>query len=165
LLDEDLAVMYGVETKVLVRAVKRNRERFPSDFMFQISKGKFENLRFHSGTSSSWGGRRYPPYVFTEHGVAMLSSILRSAKAAQVNIAIMRAFIRLRQTLASHGELAAKVAELERRIEGHDAGIRTLLEAIRQLMAPSDKARRPIGFRVEEAAPRYRVRQSAQRGK
>ncbi len=158
LLDEDLAAMYGVETKGLVRAVKRNHERFPGDFMFQLSEGEFENLRFHFGTSSSWGGRRYLPYAFTEHGVAMLSSVLRSSRAVQVNIAIMRAFVRLRQTLALHKELAATVAELERKIESHDEGIRTLFDAIRQLMAPPGKKRRTIGFRVEEARPRYRVR-------
>jgi hypothetical protein len=163
LLDEDLAAMYGVETKVLVRAVKRNHERFPSDFMFQISDGEFENLRFHFGTSSSWGGRRYPPYAFTEHGVAMLSSVLRSARAVQVNIAIMRAFVRLRQTLALHKELAVTVAELERKIESHDEGIRTLFNAIRQLMAPPEKQRRSIGFRVEEAGPLYRVRRVRRR--
>jgi len=159
LLDADLAAMYGVETKVLVRAVKRNHERFPSDFMFQLSEGEFENLRFHFGTSSSWGGRRYPPYAFTEHGVAMLSSVLRSARAVQVNIAIIRVFVRLRQTLALHKELAATVAELERKIESHDEGIRTLFDAIRQLMdtTPPPK-RKAIGFHVKEAGPMYRVR-------
>jgi phage regulator Rha-like protein len=159
LLDADLAAMYGVETKVLVRAVKRNHERFPSDFMFQVSEGEFENLRFHFGTSSSWGGRRYPPYAFTEHGVAMLSSVLRSARAVQVNIAIIRVFVRLRQTLALHKELAATVAELERKIESHDEGIRTLFDAIRQLMdtTPPPK-RKAIGFHVKEAGPMYRVR-------
>ncbi len=89
MLDADLAGLYGVETKILVRAVKRNLARFPGDFMFQLSRDEFENLRFHFGTSSSWGGRRYPPHAFTEHGIAMLSSILRSPHAVQVNIEIM----------------------------------------------------------------------------
>ena len=99
MLDADLAELYGVETKSLVRAVRRNAERFPADFMFQVSEAEFENLRYQSGTSSSWGGRRYRPYAFTEHGVAMLSSVLRSASAAQVNIEIMRAFVRDRQAI------------------------------------------------------------------
>jgi hypothetical protein len=148
-----------------VRAVKRSHERFPSDFIFQLSDGEFENLRFHFGTSSSWGGRRYPPYAFTEHGVAMLSSVLRSARAVQVNIAIMRAFVRLRQTLALHKELAATVAELERKIESHDEGIRTLFEAIRQWMDTTPPpTRKAIGFHVKEAGPVYRVRRRRARG-
>ncbi|MDD5501574.1 MAG: ORF6N domain-containing protein, partial [Candidatus Omnitrophica bacterium] len=106
MLDADLADLYGVQTKFLVRAVKRNVDRFPADFMFQLSKEEFDDLRFHFGTSSDWGGRRYPPYAFTEQGVAMLSSVLRSQRAVQVNIEIMRAFIRLRQMLASNAELA-----------------------------------------------------------
>ena len=110
MLDSDLAELYGVETKMLVRAVKRNIERFPSDFMFQLTKEEFDNLRFHFGTSSQWGGRRYLPYAFTEQGVAMLSSVLRSKRAIQVNITIMRVFVRLRQILSTHKELAYKLA-------------------------------------------------------
>jgi phage regulator Rha-like protein len=158
MLDADLAAMYGVETKALVRAVKRNEERFPSDFMFQLSLEGSENLRYQNGTSSSWGGRRYLPYAFTEQGVAMLSSVLRSRRAAQVNVAIMRAFVRLREALTLQAELAAKLADLERKIAGHDESIRTLFEAIRQLMVQPGRARRPIGFRVEEGGPVYRVR-------
>ena len=144
MLDVDLAALYGVETKMLVRAVKRNINRFPTDFMFQLSKEEFDNLRFHFGTSSDWGGRRYPPYAFTEQGVAMLSSVLRSQRAIQVNIEIMRAFIRLRQMLASHVELARKLDALEKK---YDAQFKQVFEAIRQLMAPSEPKRRPIGFR------------------
>jgi len=144
MLDVDLAALYGVETKMLVRAVKRNINRFPTDFMFQLSKEEFDNLRFHFGTSSDWGGRRYPPYAFTEQGVAMLSSVLRSQRAIQVNIEIMRAFIRLRQMLASHVQLARKLDALEKK---YDAQFKQVFEAIRQLMAPPEPKRRPIGFR------------------
>jgi len=144
ILDADLAELYGVETKMLVRAVKRNINRFPTDFMFQLSKEEFDNLRFHFGTSSDWGGRRYPPYAFTEQGVAMLSSVLRSQRAIQVNIEIMRAFIRLRKMLASHVELARKLDALEKK---YDAQFKQVFEAIRRLMAAPEPKRRPIGFR------------------
>jgi len=166
MLDADLARLYGVETKVLVQAVKRNIERFPEDFMFQLNKEEadflrsqivtlekgrgqlsreeFDDLRSQSVTSSDWGGRRYPPYAFTEQGVAMLSSVLRSQRAVQVNIEIMRAFIRLRQMLASHAELARKLDALEKK---YDAQFKDVFEAIRQLMAPPEKKRRAIGFR------------------
>jgi hypothetical protein len=152
MLDADLAAMYGVETKVLVRAVKRNKERFPSDFMFQLSHDEFESLRFHFGTSSSWGGRRYLPYAFTEQGVAMLSSVLRSRRAARVNIEIMRAFVRLRRMLQANADLARKLATLEKK---YDAQFKVVFDAIRELMAPPEKPRRSIGFRVEEGRPPY----------
>ncbi len=144
MLDADLAELYGVETKVLVQAVKRNLERFPEDFMFQLSQEEFAILRSQIVTSSEWGGRRYPPYAFTEQGVAMLSSVLRSQRAIQVNIEIMRAFIRLRQMLASHVELARKLDALEKK---YDAQFKQVFEAIRQLMAPPEPKRHPIGFR------------------
>jgi len=144
MLDADLAELYDVETKVLVQAVKRNLERFPEDFMFQLSQEEFAILRSQIVTSSDWGGRRYRPYAFTEQGVAMLSSVLRSRRAIQVNIEIMRAFIRLRQMLASHVELARKLDALEKK---YDAQFRQVFEAIRQLMAPPERKRRPIGFR------------------
>jgi hypothetical protein len=146
MLDADLAGLYGVETKVLVQAVKRNLERFPEDFMFQLSREEFDILRSQIVTSSDWGGRRYPPYAFTEQGVAMLSSVLRSQRAVQVNIEIMRAFIRLRQMLASHAELARKLDALEKK---YDAQFKDVFEAIRQLMAPPEPKRRAIGFRKE----------------
>ena len=154
MLDADLASMYGVETKVLVRAVKRNEERFPSDFMFQLSQDEFENLRFHFGTSRSWGGRRYLPYAFTEQGVAMLSSVLRSPRAVRVNIEIMRAFVRLRQMLQTNADLARKLAALEKK---YDAQFKVVFDAIRALMAPPRAQRRRIGFRVEEAGAGYRI--------
>ncbi len=144
MLDADLAGLYGVETRVLIQAVKRNFDRFPEDFMFQLSSEEFAVLRSQSVTSSDWGGRRYPPYAFSEQGVAMLSSVLRSPRAIQVNIEIMRAFIRLRQMLASHAELARKLDALEKK---YDAQFREVFEAIRQLMAPPEPKRRPIGFR------------------
>jgi len=157
MLDEDLAKLYMVETRMLLQAVKRNSERFPPDFAFQLTRQEFQNLRSQF-VISSWGGRRYPPYAFTEHGVAMLSSVLHSPRAILVNIAIMRAFVRLRETLALHKELASRLADLERKIASHDEGIQTLFEAIRQLMAPPEEGGRSIGFRVEEAKPVYRVR-------
>ena len=147
MLDADLAELYGVETRVLVQAVKRNHERFPEDFMFQLSREEFSILRSQSMTSSDWGGRRYPPYAFTEQGVAMLSSVLRSQRAIQVNIEIMRAFIRLRQMLASHADLARKLNALEKK---YDAQFKEVFEAIRQLMAPPEPKRRPIGFQKKD---------------
>ena len=121
ILDADLAALYGVTTGNLNKAVKRNLDRFPPDFMFQLTSDEAENLRFQIGISSSdFGGRRYLPYAFTEQGVAMLSSVLRSKRAAQVNIMVMRAFVQLRLVLSSHTELARKLADLEQRIEGHD---------------------------------------------
>jgi len=144
MLDADLAALYEVETRVLVQAVKRNLERFPEDFMFQLTQKEFAILRSQSVTSSDWGGRRYPPYAFTEQGVAMLSSVLRSPRAIQVNIGIMRAFVRLREMLASHVELARKLDALEKK---YDDQFKAVFEAIRQLMAPVEPKRRPIGFR------------------
>jgi hypothetical protein len=143
MLDADLAELYRVQTKALVRAVKRNARRFPRDFMFQLSKEEFENLRYHFGTSSLWGGRRYPPYAFTEQGVAMLSSVLRSERAVLVNVEIMRAFVRLRQMLQNNAVLARRVADLERRYDGQ---FRIVFDAIRQLSTPPEKPRRKIGF-------------------
>jgi hypothetical protein len=143
MLDADLAELYGVETKMLVRAVKRNLDRFPVDFMFQLDEKEFENLRFQFGTSSQWGGRRYLPYAFTEQGVAMLSSVLNSGRAVKVNIEIMRTFVKLRQMLASNAELARKLAALEKK---YDAQFKIVFDAIRELMRPPEKAKRKIGF-------------------
>lgn len=150
LLDADLAELYGVETKVLLQAVKRNRERFPEDFMFQLTAEEFGNLRSQFVTSS-WGGRRYAPYVFTEQGVAMLSSVLKSPRAIAVNIEVMRAFVRLREMLSSNKELAAKLNELEHKLESHDQAIAGILNAIRELMKPPQPAKKqPIGFVTEK---------------
>jgi hypothetical protein len=145
MLSDDLAALYGVETKVLNRAVKRNAERFPGDFMFQLTNEEWSNLKCQFGTSS-WGGSRIPPYAFTEQGVAMLSSVLKSKRAIQMNIAIMRAFVRLREVLAAHKDLAQKLAELENKYESHDRQIHGIFEAIRELMRPPEKAARRIGY-------------------
>jgi hypothetical protein len=153
MLDADLAALYGVPTKALNRAVKRNRGRFPEDFMFRLTKEEAERLRRQIGTSSSrspgdaagWGGRRYLPCVFTEQGVAMLSSVLRSRRAILVNVEIMRAFVRLRALAGSVAELRRKIDGLERR---YDAQFKGVFDAIRQLMAPPAAGeRRRIGFR------------------
>ena len=145
LLDVDLAELYGVEPRTLNQAVKRNRDRFPGDFMFQLSEPEFENLRSQIVISSGWGGRRYRPYVFTEQGVAMLSSVLRSKRAIQVNVQIMRTFVRLRQMLATNAELSRKLDELETK---YDEQFKVVFEAIRQLMEPpvNDEPKQRIGF-------------------
>jgi hypothetical protein len=148
MLDNDLASLYGVETGMLVRAVKRNLDRFPADFAFQLSAEEFENLRCQFGISSSWGGRRHAPYAFTEQGVAMLSSVLRSPRAVAVNIEIMRAFVRLRQMLLSHADLARKVDALEKK---YDSQFKVVFDALRQLMRPpEEKPKRPIGFHARQ---------------
>jgi len=139
----------GVETRALVQAVKRNIDRFPKDFMFQLSEKEYKNLKSQI-VISRWGGaRRSRPYAFTEQGVAMLSSVLKSKRAIQVNIAIMRAFVKLRQILSTHKELANKLKELERKIEKHDKEIQLIFNAIRQLMITSEKPKRKIGFHSE----------------
>jgi len=143
ILDVDLAKLYGVETKVLVQGVKRNLDRFPADFMFQLSKDEFDNLRSQF-VMSSWGGRRHPPYAFTEQGVAMLSSVLRSKNAVAVNVEIMRAFVRLRRMLDSDHKLRKKLEELEQK---YDEQFGVVFKVIRQLMKPSEpKKKLPIGF-------------------
>ncbi len=143
ILDSDLARLYMVETKAMNRAIGRNTDRFPGDFMFRLSPQEAENLRCQIGTSS-WGGRRYLPYAFTEQGVAMLSSVLRSKRAAQVNIEIMRAFVRLRQILSVHKELARRVDELERKYEGR---FRLVFKSLRELIEPVAIPKPKIGFR------------------
>ena len=150
MLDADLAKLYGVTTFNLNKAVKRNPDRFPEDFMFQLSVQEAASLTFQTGIPkpSGRGGRRYAPYVFTEQSVAMLSSVLRSKRAIQVNITIMRTFVKLRELAASHRSLATKLAQLERKLGGHDGQIRALFDAIRQLMElPASKSRR-IGFKA-----------------
>ena len=153
MLDADLAALYQVEVKVLNQAVKRNRERFPPDFMFRLSDQEAASLRSQIVTSKAGrGGRRSAPYVFTEQGVAMLSSVLRSPRAVRVNIAIMRAFVRLRALFATHKSLARELARLERKYDGQ---FTMVFEAIRELMnPPARSARRRIGFRIAEHADR-----------
>jgi chromosome condensin MukBEF ATPase and DNA-binding subunit MukB len=163
MLDSTLASLYGVEVRALNRAVKRNAERFPLDFMFRLTSEEAEHSRSQSVTlkaegpettddlgsksqsvtSGSWGGRRKLPYAFTEQGVAMLSSVLRSPRAVQVNVEIMRAFVRLRRLLESNAELAAKLAELEKKYDGQ---LKIVFDAIRELMTPPEAPKRPIGF-------------------
>ena len=156
MLDRDLAELYGVETGALNRAVKRNAERFPEDFMFQLTGEEAELLRCQTGISKPGrGGRRYLPYAFSEQGVAMLSSVLNSKRAIEVNIAIMRAFVQLRKTLDSHTELALKLADLEKRFESHDEQIQAIFDVIRQLMAPPDKKVKKIGFTAREKQKAY----------
>ncbi len=151
MLDFHLAELYQVETKALKRAVKRNRERFPEDFCFELSGEELENLRYHFGTSS-WGGRRYSSYAFTDQGVAMLSSVLHSKRAVQVNIAIIRAFVRLRELLSTHKDLARMLEELEKK---YDSQFRVVFEAIRKLMTLPEPPKKRIGFEVKEPKVRY----------
>jgi len=144
MLDADLAALYGVPTKALVQAVKRNHERFPADFMFALTREEDIGLRSQIVTSKPGrGGRRTLPYAFTEQGVAMLSSVLRSRRAVAVNVEIMRAFVRLRAMLAGHADLARKLDALEKK---YDAQFRVVFDAIRELMTPAGKPKRPIGF-------------------
>jgi hypothetical protein len=153
LIDVHLATLYGVTTKRLNEQVKRNRARFPEDFMFQLTAEEVASLRSQFATSNKGrGGRRYAPYAFTEQGVAMLSTVLNSERAIQVNIEIMRTFVRLRQMLASNAELARKLDALERK---YDAQFKIVFDAIRQLMAPPEPKKRKIGFLVRERAARY----------
>lgn len=146
--DFDLAAMYGVSTKVLKQAVKRNLQRFPKDFMFELTRFEFDNLRSQIVTSSR-GGTRYEPYVFTEQGVAMLSGILSSVHAIQVNIAIMRAFVQLRRFFESNTELARKIEDIEKNVASHDDKIQLIFQAIKQLIEKKDEPppeRKPIGY-------------------
>lgn len=150
MLDRDLAELYGVETKTLVRALTRNIDRFPKDFMFRLTPKEFAILRYQFGTSSVWGGRRHIPYAFTEQGVAMLSGILNSKRAIAMNIAIMRAFVRLREILSTHKDLAIKLEEMEDKFSDHDKKITQIFLAIRKLMFPPvSRKKRRIGFRVD----------------
>jgi hypothetical protein len=154
MLDIDLAGLYGVSVGRLNEAVKRNKSRFPADFMFQLTMDEFEELKYQNdGTSnlksqiaissSRWGGRRHPPYAFTEQGVAMLSSVLRSTRAVQVNVEIMRTFVKLRRWLVTHDDLARRLDTLEKK---YDTQFRSVFEAIRQLMLPPEPPRKRIGF-------------------
>ena len=179
MLDFDLAALYGVATKVLNQAVRRNRGRFPDDFIFQLTSQELSSLRSQlvstqasgdEGLTPNWSqivtssrkhrGATYRVYAFTEQGVAMLSSVLRSERAVQVNIAIMRAFVQLRAALESNRELARKFSELEERVGKHDEDIGAIIEAIRQLIEPAAKPVREIGFHVRETPPRYGARKN-----
>ena len=151
MLDADLARLYGVATKNLNKAVKRNAARFPSDFMFQLSSKELNILRVQTGTSKrGQGGRRYAPYAFTEQGIAMLSSVLRSSRAVQVNVAIMRTFVRLREMLTTHEELRRKIDAMEKR---YDARFQAVFETIRQMLETPIPAKKPIGFHARVQFP------------
>ena len=147
ILDADLAGLYGVQTRALNQAVRRNLDRFPPDFMFQLSNAEFEDLKSQIVTSS-WGGRRYPPYAFTEHGAIMAASILNSEQAVQASIFVVRAFVKLRQMLAPYKELMAKFDQLEKKLQTHDKQIIAIIDAIKLLMPPPEaKPKEPFGFR------------------
>lgn len=174
ILDADLAALFGVPTKRLNEQVRRNRDRFPADFLFQLSKGEFDNLRCQSGISSlksqfatssaGWGGRRYRPYAFTEYGAIMAANVLNSSRAVRASIYVVRAFVKLRELLSTHKELAHKLNELERRLDTHDHKIMVLLDAIRELMEPPPEPKRaPIGFHSEARPSSRRALQKTRR--
>jgi len=170
MLDSDLAMIYGVTTKRLNEQLKRNRLRFPADFAFQLTVQEFRNLKSQIATSSlmsqfvtssSHGGKRKLPWVFSEHGALMLASVLNSAIAVQASVRVVRAFVRLREMVAANVQLAAKLKELERRFDSHDEAIANLFAALKQLLEPADAPkRREIGFHVREEGVRYRVRKA-----
>lgn len=149
MLDADLALLYGVTTFNLNKAVHRNSDRFPPDFMFRLTPDEYRSLRFQLGILKRGQHAKYLPHAFTEQGVAMLSGVLRSKRAVQVNIAIMRAFIHLRELAFTHRELAEQLAELERKIKAHDADIQNIFDALRELMQPRPAAGKLIGFRPQ----------------
>ena len=162
ILDSELAELYGVQVKRMNEQVKRNAARFPPDFMFQLSPGEDKNLRSQFATSSSsHGGRRHLPYAFTEHGAIMAATVLSTKRAIEMSVFVVRAFVRLRDMLATNGKVASKLAELERRLKGHDAEIHAIIDAINELMAPEPRKRRQIGFRPPakalKAAPKSRL--------
>jgi len=154
LLDSDLAALYGATTKRLNEQVSRNLKRFPADFMYRLSQEEFESLKSHFATSSSWGGRRTRPYVFTEQGIAMLSSVLNSDRAIEVNIQIMRTFVKLREMMSSHKDLARKLSALEKKYDGQ---FQIVFEAIKQLIEVEEKPKKKIGFIAKERQAVYRM--------
>lgn len=160
MLDADLAALYGVETRRLNQAVRRNRARFPEDFMFRLRSDEVRNLRSQNVISSSggYGGRRYLPYAFTEQGTAMLSSVLHSQRAIAVNILIMRAFVQLRRADGGYAELQRHVVEIARRVEGHDELLDEILNSLEALASPAPTSSRPIGFRPPRGAPQGSAR-------
>jgi ORF6N domain-containing protein len=149
ILDTDLAELYGVSVKRLNEQVKRNQERFPEDFLFQLTAAEQEGLRSQFATSKPGrGGRRYAPYAFTEHGAIMAATVLNSERAVEMSVFVVRAFVRLREMLSTNQQLAGKIDELEQRLDTHDASIQDLIEAIRELMAPDPATGRRIGFEL-----------------
>jgi hypothetical protein len=150
ILDRDLAELYGVPVKRLNEQVKRNRERFPDDFMFQLTKTEETDLKSEPGSMPGRGGRRYAPYAFTEHGAIMAATVLNSERAVEMSVFVVRAFVRLREMMSANQQLASKIDELEQRLDTHDASIQELIEAIRELMAPEPATGRRIGFALPE---------------
>jgi len=153
ILDSDLAELYGVSVKRLNQQVTRNAKRFPSDFLFRLSRTDHENLRLHFATSSSrHGGRRYMPHAFTEHGAIMAATVLNSKRAIEMSIFVVRAFVRMREALTANQQIVAKLAEIEQRLEGHDIELQELVDAIRELMVPLPANNRRIGFEAPSRA-------------
>jgi len=161
MLDSDLARIYGVSTMRLNEQLRRNKKRFPSDFAFQLTREEFTNLISQFAISRSHGGRRKLPWAFTEHGAIMLASVLNSAVAIDASVRVVRAFVRLREIISANAELAAKFAQLERRLDSHDEAIAQLFAAIRQLLAPAPEKKREIGFHARERRATYRARGKA----
>lgn len=158
MLDRDLAELYGVTTGNLNKAVKRNLDRFPPDFMFQLTQEEYAALRFQFGILERGAHAKYLPFAFTEHGVAMLSSVLRSSQAVQVNIHIMRTFARMRLVLATHAALARKLGELEAKVGAHNEEIALIVDALKSLMSPPEKKKESIGYKVKERRRPYRAK-------
>ena len=154
ILDADLARLYGVSTARLNQQVRRNPDRFPEDFMFQLTAQETQNLMLQNATSS-WGGRRKPPLAFTKHGALMAATVLNTPRAVEVGVYVVRAFIRLREVLTSHAELSHKLSELAAQVNSHDEQIAAVIEAINELLAPPETPQRQIGFRVRERQRRY----------
>lgn len=164
LLDSDLAELYGVTVKRLNQQVKRNMGRFPEDFMFQLTRQEHDSLRLQFATSNKGrGGRRYLPFAFTEHGAIMAASVLNSARAVEMSLFVVRAFVRLREILGTHKELAAKVSELERRLGTHDVAITEIIKAIRQLMRAPARPRKQIGFSAGRSGTTKALKAGARR--
>ena len=162
ILDRDLAAMYGVTTKVLNQAVRRNSKRFPDDFMFVLTKEENDSLRSQNVTLKRGQHSKYLPLAFTEHGVAMLSSVLNSERAIEVNIAIVRAFVHLRKMVISYDAVERKLRDIEDRLEGQDEKIEVIFEAIRQLMVTPEKKKNKIGFEIKEGGIKYSTRTKRQ---
>ena len=158
MVDSDLAEIYQVSTKQLNQQLRRNRDRFPEDFAFQLTAGEFAGLRSQSVTSKKRGGRRYLPWVFTEHGALMLASVLNSEVAIQASVRVVRAFVRLRDMVSGSAPLASKLAEMERRLDVHDTALVELFAALKRMLEPETKPKHEIGFHVRERRARYRTK-------
>ena len=161
MLDRDLADLYGVETKQLKRAVRRNVHRFPPDFMFELTRKEYNSLRSQFGTFKRGAHSKYLPMAFTEQGVAMLSSVLNSERAIEVNIAIMRVFVKLRETTVAHQEMKRKLEKIEKQLSAHDEDIQVIFRAIQGLIKEPEKPRKRIGFEVKEPKAKYTKKKKA----